>query len=118
MFQTKLANKSIYTANIRRMRLKLAELQESDIETEKIRAKELKKGLDKYVNVNKVVHYQRLLFLSKKIWTELISKHLDNFLASYFNINKTKSLLARNIISQVSKKKLRPISKVITFVWP
>ena len=45
----------------------LAKLQESDIEAWEIRAKELKKDLDKYVDVDKMLHYQKLLFLSEII---------------------------------------------------
>ena len=55
MFQTKLAKKSVYTASIREIRLKLANLQESDAKAQKIRIEELKKGLDKYVDVNRVL---------------------------------------------------------------
>ena len=54
-------------AGIKKMRLRLAELPESDAKTQKIGAKELKKGLDKYVNVNKVLHYQELSFVSEII---------------------------------------------------
>ena len=56
------------------MRLRLAKLQESDAEAQKIRAKELKKGLDKYVDVDGVLHYQELPFLSEIIWTKLIDQ--------------------------------------------
>ena len=55
-FWTELANKSPYTANIGGIRLRLAELQESDVKAQKIRADELKEGLGKYVDVNKVLH--------------------------------------------------------------
>ena len=73
MFQTKLADKSLYTANIGGMSLRLAELQESNEEAYKIWAEELKKGLDKYVNVDGMLHHQRLPFVPKIIWTELIN---------------------------------------------
>ena len=45
------------------MRLRLAELQESDAEAQKIRAEELKKGLGEYVDVNGVLHHQELPFV-------------------------------------------------------
>ena len=67
MFQTKLANKSFYMANIRIISLKLAELQESNAETQKIRIKELKQGLGKYINIDRVLHYQALLFIPEII---------------------------------------------------
>ena len=63
MFQTKLADKSFDTTSIGGMRLKLAELQESDIEAEKIRAEKLKKGLGKYINVNRMLYHQELPFV-------------------------------------------------------
>ena len=49
------------------MRLRLAELQESDTEALKIRVEELKEGLDKYVNIDGVLHYQRLPFIPEII---------------------------------------------------
>ena len=95
MFQTELADKSLYMASIREMRLKLAELQESDTEAQKIRVEELKKGLGKYVDVNRVLHYQKLLFVPEIIQTKPISQHHDNPLASHFGINKIKELIGR-----------------------
>ena len=77
------------------MRLRLAELQELDAEAQKIRAEELKKGLDKYVNVDGVLHHQKLPFVPEIIWTELISHHYDNPLAGHFGINKTRELIDR-----------------------
>ena len=42
MFQTKLANKKSYKASIGKINLRLAELEESDVEAEKISAEKLK----------------------------------------------------------------------------
>ena len=56
------------------MKLRLAKLQESDAEAQKIRAEELKKGLDEYVNVDGVLHYQGLPFVPEIIWIELIDR--------------------------------------------
>ena len=75
------------------MRLKLAKLQESDVEALKIRAEELKEDLGKYVDVNRVIYHQGLPFVSEIIQTKLISRHHDNFLADYFDINKTRELI-------------------------
>ena len=77
------------------MRLRLAKLQESDTEAWKIRAEELKEGFDKYVDVDKVLHYQELPFVPKIIWTELISCHHNNSLARHFGINKTREFIGR-----------------------
>ena len=63
-FQTKLADKSPYTASIKGIRLRLAKLQESDKKAQKLRVTaELKKGLSKYIDVDEVLHYQELLFV-------------------------------------------------------
>ena len=64
-FWTKLANKSSYMTSIGGMKLRLAKLQELNVKTWKIRAKELKKDLGKYVYVDRVLHYQGLLFMSE-----------------------------------------------------
>ena len=89
MFQIKLANKNFYTVNIRKMKLKLAKLQELDKKIQKIRAK----SLDRYKDVNRVLHYQGLLFISEIIQIKLISRYHNIFLASYFGINKTRELI-------------------------
>ena len=49
------------------MRLKLAELQESDTEAQKIKIKDLKVGLNKYVNIKGVLQHHKLLFVLKII---------------------------------------------------
>ena len=59
------------------MSVRLAELQKSDDKIQKIRVK----GLDKYKEIKEILHYQGLLFLSKIIQTELISRHHDNSFA-------------------------------------
>lgn len=51
------------------MRLRLLELQRSDLEAQKIRAN----VLDRYKEVNRVLHHQRLLFIPKIIQIKLIS---------------------------------------------
>ena len=50
-------------ASIKEMRLRLARLQESDAEAQKIQVKELKVGLGKYVDINRVLHHQKLPFV-------------------------------------------------------
>ena len=73
------------------MRLKLAELQESDEEARKIRAK----GLDRYEDVDGVLHHQGLPFVPEVIRTKLISRHHDDPLAGHFDIDKTRELVGR-----------------------
>ena len=90
-FQTELADENPYTASIGGMRLRLAELQESDEEARKIRAE----GLDGYEDVDGVLHHQGLPFVPEIIRTELISWHHNDPLAGHFGINKTRELIGR-----------------------
>ena len=62
-FRTELADEEPYKASIGGMRLRLAELQESDDKTRKIRAE----GLDGYEDVNGVLHHQGLPFVPEII---------------------------------------------------
>ena len=62
-FQTELAKKEPYKASIGGMRLRLAELQESDNEAQEIQAE----GLDGYEDVNRVLHHQELPFVPEII---------------------------------------------------
>ena len=73
------------------MRLKLQELQEANIKAQKLR----KQKVDSYEEIDKILHYQCLLFIPKAIWTELISRQHNDPLAGHFGIKKTYKLLAR-----------------------
>ena len=75
------------------MRLRLAKLQESNAEAQKIRAEELKKGLGKYVDFDGMLHHQGLPFVPEIIRTKLISRHHDDSLAGHFGIAKTRELI-------------------------
>ena len=90
-FQTELADKKSYKASIGGMRLRLAEFQESDKETQKIRAE----GLDRYKDVNRVVHHQGLPFVPEIIRTKLISWHYNDPLAGHFSIDKPRELIRK-----------------------
>ena len=81
-----------YQVNIGAMRLKPSELQESDDEARKIRAKRLKND---YEEVDGVLHHQGLPFILEAIQIELISWHHNNSLAGHFDIDKTKELVGR-----------------------
>ena len=74
------------------MRLRLAELQESDTEAQKIKAEGLKEGGE---DVDGVLHHQGLSFVPEIIRIELISRHHDDPLAGHFGIDKTKKLIGR-----------------------
>ena len=73
------------------MRLRLAELQESDEEARRIRAE----GLNRYEELDGVLYHQGLPFVPEAIRTEIISRHHDDLLAGYFGIDKTKDLVGR-----------------------
>ena len=73
------------------MRLRLAKLQKSDEKAWKIRAE----GMDRYKDVNRVLHPQKLPFVLKIIRTKLINRHHNNLLADYFGIDKTRELIGR-----------------------
>ena len=74
------------------MRLRFQELQETNRKAQKLRQQKV----DGYKEIDEIFHYQGLPFVFKAIWTELISRHHNNFLASYFGIKKTCKLLAWN----------------------
>ena len=75
--------------------MKLGKLQGSNTKTQKIRSEELKKGLDRYKEIDRVLRYQRLPFVPEIIQTELIGQYHNNFLVDYFDINKTRKLISR-----------------------
>lgn len=66
-------------------------MQELDKKPKNFRAiKELQKDCN---DVNKVLHYQELLFIFKIIYTEFISQHYNDFLKNHFGINKIRGLI-------------------------
>ena len=67
------------------MRLKLQELQEENVQAQKIRAEKCEKWEDS----KGVLYHQGLLYVSELIRTKLISRHHDDLLAGYFGIEKT-----------------------------
>ena len=91
-FWTKLTDESSYKTSIGSMRLRLSELQELDDKARNIRVKGLK---DAYEEVDRVLHYQRLLFILEAIQTKLISRHHNDPLARDFDIDKTRELIDR-----------------------
>ena len=89
--QTELANEQPYKASIGSMRLRLQELQETDLKAQKLRQQKA----DGYEEIDKIFHHQGLPFVPEAIWTELISRHHDDPLAGHFGIEKTCKLLAQ-----------------------
>ena len=73
------------------MRLRLAKVQESDKEAQRIRTE----GLNRYKELDGVLYHQGLPFVPEVIWTEIISWHHDDPLAEHFGIDKTKDLVGR-----------------------
>ena len=73
------------------LRLRLQKLQAKDKQAQKTKAK-YSEGWD---NIDGVLHYQGLPYVSKIIRTELISRYHDNPLAGHFGIKKTHELIAQ-----------------------
>ena len=74
------------------MRLRLVELQMEDSQARKIRAEILGGNWE---DSNGILHHYGLFYIPKIIKTELISRHHDDPLAGYFDIEKTQELVAR-----------------------
>ena len=92
-FQTKLADENPYKASIGGIKLRLAELQESNKKVQKLRAtEELQEGWE---DIDRVLHHQGLPFVSEIIWIELISQYYNNLLVRHFDIDKIRELLGR-----------------------
>ena len=89
--QSELVEDHFYRTSISRMRFRLARLHESDKEARKIRTE----GLNGYEELDGVLYYQKLLFVPKVIWTEIISQYHNKPLVNHFGINKIKDLVGR-----------------------
>ena len=76
------------------MRLRLHKLQAEDEQARKLKADQ---QLDQqgWEDINNVLHYYGLLYVPEIIQTELISRHHNNPLACYFEIEKIQELVAR-----------------------
>ena len=73
------------------MKLRLQELQEAVSKAQGLRQQ--KPG--SYKEINDILDYQGLPFVSKAIQPELISRHHNNLLTGYFDIKKTYDLLVQ-----------------------
>ena len=75
------------------MRLRLSELQENDKEAKLLRrVAGLPEG---WKDVEGVLQYQGLPYVSEIIRSEMISRHHNDPLAEHFGINKTRGLIGR-----------------------
>lgn len=72
--------------------MRLPELQEDNKVTKKLRSKKLLEGWE---NIEQVLHYPGLPYVSKVICSELIIRHHNNSLISHFDMEKTWELIAR-----------------------
>ena len=75
------------------MQLRLQEFQDENNQAWKIRTKQ--PGNADWNDVDGVLHYQGLFHIPEMIQTELISRHHDDPLAGYFDIKKTRELIAQ-----------------------
>ena len=82
------------------MKLKLQELQEEDVEAQKIRTKKR----ESWEEIDGVLHHQGLPYILKLIKTELISRHYDDLLAGQLGIKKTWELVARKYYEKTLRR--------------
>ena len=75
------------------MWLRLQELQDKDDQAWKVRTEQ--PGNADWNDIDGILHYQGHPYVPEILWTELISRHHDDPLASHFGIKKTRELIAR-----------------------
>lgn len=80
-----------YVISIRRIKIKLSELQENTLKTIKLRNNLLKSQED----VKSILYHQILLYILEIICFEITSHYHNNLLAGYFQIKKKRKLVAR-----------------------
>ncbi len=81
--------------------MKLFKLQDNNKKRKKFRLEGLPEGSK---DIKKVFHYQGLLYVSKVICSELISRQYDNSLIGYFGIEKTQELIAKKYYWPILQK--------------
>ena len=75
------------------MRLRLSELQQKNKKGKRLRGS---KGLpEDWKDVERVLQYQRFLYVPEIIRSNVISRHYDDLLAGHFGIDKTRELVGR-----------------------
>lgn len=87
MLQVELNNERAYIVIIGAICLKLQEFQKINSEAWEIRAMQLQSGCKE---VSGIPHYQRLLYLHKIVYSELISKYHNDLLIRNIEIDKSR----------------------------
>ncbi len=72
--------------------MRLSKLQDDNKESMKLRLEDL---LEVWEDIQHVLHYQSLQYISKVIRSELISRHHNDPLADHFGIEKTRKFITR-----------------------
>ncbi len=90
--ESELAHEGPHIMSIGDMKIIVPQLYDNNKEAKKLRLERLLKG---WKDIDKVLHYQGLLYLPKVIRSELISRHHENPLAGHFGIKKTWESIAR-----------------------
>ena len=84
-------SKKLYKISIDGMRLRLTEVNANNQQAKEIKAETtIKKDKD---DVDKVLHFQGLLYIPEIIYIELISQYHNNLLVAHFEIEKTRELV-------------------------
>ncbi len=72
--------------------MKFSKLHDNDKEVKKLRKEKL---LEDWKDIEEVLHYKGLLYISKIIYSKLINKHHNDLLASVFRIEKAQKLIVQ-----------------------
>lgn len=74
--------------------MRLPELQDNNVKAKELQvSKNLPGGWE---DVEEILHYQRLSYVPKIIFSKLINRHYDDPLVDYFKISKTYEIITRN----------------------
>lgn len=88
----KLVYEGPYDASIWAIKMRLPKLQDDDKNARKLRSEKL---TESWKDIKEVLYYQRLLYIPKVIYSELISWYYDNPLVNHFEIDQMWKLIAR-----------------------
>lgn len=58
-------------------------------------------------NIDDMLHYEGLFYLSDLTWIELISKYHNDFLTSYFEIKNTRKLVVQKNYLEILKYNIK-----------
>lgn len=74
------------------IKLKLSKLYDHNIEAKRLRVEEV---LENWENIEEVLYYQNLFYVSKIIWFQLISYYHNDSLAGHCAMNKIYKSIAK-----------------------